>query len=56
MESELADGEEVQLMRLRYGGTISKWSCAPYYARSDRYEDSLLPNGTLAGGPQDALD
>ncbi|MFE4629710.1 hypothetical protein [Streptomyces mirabilis] len=31
VEAELADGEEVKLMRLRYGVTISK-CFAPYYA------------------------
>ncbi|MFF2519672.1 hypothetical protein [Streptomyces sp. NPDC058086] len=53
VEAELADGEEVQLMRLRCGGTTSKWSFAPYCDRNNRYED--LPNGILAGAPE-ALD
>ncbi|MDO0930232.1 hypothetical protein QQY66_00295 [Streptomyces sp. DG2A-72] len=35
----------------------SAWSTlALYYASSDRYEDSLLPTGGLAGSPEDALD
>jgi hypothetical protein len=56
IEGELADGERVKLMRLRYGGTGSRWGFAPYYASSDRYEDSLLPTGGFAGTPEDALD
>ncbi|MCX4679214.1 hypothetical protein OG413_28605 [Streptomyces sp. NBC_01433] len=55
-EGEPADGERVKLMRLRYGGTASRWGFALYYAGSDRYEDSLLPAGAFAGGPEDTLD
>jgi hypothetical protein len=55
-EAELADGERVKLMRLRYTGTASRWGFALYYASSDRYEDSLLPTGGFAGTPEDALD
>jgi hypothetical protein len=36
VEGELADGEAVKLMRLRYGGTASRWGFALYYASSDR--------------------
>ncbi|MFJ2581763.1 hypothetical protein [Kitasatospora aureofaciens] len=56
MEGELADGERVKLMRLRHSGTASRWGFALYYASSDRYEESLLPTGTFAGTPEDALD
>ena len=56
VEGEPAEGEQVKLMRLRYGGTISRWGFALYYASSDRYEDSLLPTGGFAGSPEDALD
>jgi hypothetical protein len=56
VEAERADGERVKLMRLRYGGTASRWGFALYYAGSDRYEDSLLPTGGFAGTPEDALD
>jgi hypothetical protein len=52
VEAELAHGERVQLMRLRYAGAASRWGLALYLASSDRYEDSLLPNGS----PADALD
>ncbi|MCX5316000.1 hypothetical protein [Streptomyces sp. NBC_00154] len=56
METELADGEAVKLMRLRYGGTISRWGIALYYAGSDRYEESLLSTRTFADSPEDALN
>lgn len=56
VEAELADGERVKLMRLRYTGAVGKWGFALYYAGSDRYEDSLLPTGSPTGTPTDALD
>jgi hypothetical protein len=56
VEGELVGGERVKLMRLRHGGTASRWGFALYYASSDRYEDALLPTGGLAGSPEDALD
>lgn len=55
-EAELADGERVKLMRLRYTGTASRWGFALYYASSDRHEDSLLPTGGFSGSPENALD
>jgi hypothetical protein len=48
VEAELADGEQVKLMRLRYTGAVGRWGFALYSAGSDRYEDSLLPTGTPA--------
>ncbi|TDT97486.1 hypothetical protein EDD99_6363 [Streptomyces sp. 846.5] len=56
IDGELADGEILKLMRLRYTGSASDWGFAPYYASSDRYEDSILPTGGFAGTPEDALD
>jgi hypothetical protein len=56
VEAELADGEQVKLMRLRYTGAVGRWGFALYYASNDRYEDSLLPTGGSAGTPEDALD
>lgn len=43
-------------MRLRYGGTASRWGFALYLASSDKYEDAILPTGSLTGTPEDALD
>jgi hypothetical protein len=56
VEGELAGGDTVKLMRLRYGGTASRWGFALYLASSDKYEDAILPTGSLAGTPEDALD
>ncbi|MGV9232402.1 hypothetical protein ACWEQW_12395 [Streptomyces nigra] len=56
MEAELADGLQVKLMRLRYTCAVGRWGFALYYAGSDRYEDSILPTGGVAGTPEDALD
>jgi hypothetical protein len=56
VEAELADGERVKLMRLRYTGAVGRWGFALYYASNDRYEDSLLPSGSPTGTPADALD
>jgi hypothetical protein len=56
VDGELPGGEAVNLMRLRYGGTATRWGFALYNASSDRYEDSLLHTGVFAGSPEDALD
>jgi hypothetical protein len=39
-----------------YGGSASQWGSAIYLASSGKYEDSILPDGTLAGTPEQALD
>jgi choline dehydrogenase-like flavoprotein len=52
----LADGEALPLCRLRYGGSASQWGFALYRASHDDYADSVLPNGQLAGSPEEALD
>jgi hypothetical protein len=43
-------------MRLRYGGSATRWGFAIYLASGNGYRDSILPTGTFAGSPQDALD
>ena len=50
------DGEPMALMRLRYGGSATRWGFAIYLASKDGYEDSVLPTGFTAGAPEDALD
>jgi hypothetical protein len=52
VEAELADGEQVTLMGLRYTGAVGRWGFALYYAGSDCYEDSLLPTGSPTGHPR----
>ncbi|MCX4633026.1 hypothetical protein ACIA98_44010 [Streptomyces sp. NPDC051366] len=56
VDGELADGESIKLMRLRYGGSASIWGFALYLASTDKYEDTILPTGSFAGSPEDALD
>ena len=41
---------------VRYGGSAVRWGFAIYLASSNGYNDSILPTGTFAGSPQDALD
>lgn len=50
------NGERMPLCRLRYGESASSWGFAIYLASGNRYEDSLLPSGNLAGSPEEALD
>jgi len=54
--ARLDDGDELPLMRLRYGGTARFWGFAIYRASHDDYEDSWLPDGQSAGAPETALD
>lgn len=56
IDGQLPDGEVLPLMRLRYGGSAARWGFAIYLASNNGYEDSILPTGTSAGSPQDALD
>ena len=52
----LADGEQLPLCRLRYGGSASIWGFSIYRASHQDYQPSVLPNGQTAGSPEDALD
>ncbi|WP_326791770.1 hypothetical protein OHA79_48495 (plasmid) [Streptomyces sp. NBC_00841] len=56
VDGELTGGESIKLMRLRYGGYATTWGFALYLASTDRYEDTILPTGSFAGTPEDALD
>ena len=56
VDGVLADGEVLQLCRLRYGGSARDWGFAMYRASHDDYEDSYLPTGFMGGSPEDALD
>jgi hypothetical protein len=56
VDGHLPDGDVLQLCRLRYAGSASTWGFAIYRASHDDYEPSILPNGQLAGSPEDALD
>jgi hypothetical protein len=56
VEGELADGQRLPLIRLRYGGSASTWGFGLYLASSGKYENQILPTGFTAGSPQEALD
>ena len=43
---ELADGEQMPLMRLRYGGSAHRWGTAIYVASKDSYEDQIWVSGS----------
>lgn len=52
----LPDSQTIPLMRLRYGGSATRWGFAIYLASKNGYQDSALPTGQFAGTPEDALD
>jgi hypothetical protein len=56
VDGDLGDGETVKLCRLRYGGSAGSWGFAIYRASHDDYQDAILPSGTFAGSPEQALD
>ena len=51
-----ASGETLPLCRLRYLNSASTWGFAAYVASKDGYEESVLPNGSFTGTPEEALD
>jgi len=56
IDAVLADGEQLKLCRLRYGGSAHQWGFAIYRASHDDYEDSHLPTGHPVGTAEEALD
>lgn len=56
VEGELADGDRLPLIRLRYGESASTWGFGLYLASSGKYENQILPSGLPIGTPQEALD
>ncbi len=56
VSATMPDGGHMALMRLRYGGSATRWGFAIYLASKDGYQDSVLPTGFTAGTPEDALD
>lgn len=54
--AQLPDGDELPLMRLRYGGSAHIWGFAIYRPSHNDYENSWLPDGQTAGTLEDALD
>jgi len=56
IDGQLPDGTVLPLCRLRYGGSASMWGFAVYLASKDGYQEAILPSGSFAGSPEDALD
>jgi hypothetical protein len=48
--------EQLPLCRLRYLGSDTDWGFALYQASNEDYDDSVLPNGSPTGTPEQALD
>lgn len=49
---ELADGDRLPLIRLRYIGSASTWGFGLYLASSGKYENQILPTGPPIGTPK----
>jgi len=47
---------QLPLCRLRYLGSDTDWGFALYQASNEDYNDSVLPNGSPTGTPEQALD
>ena len=45
IDATLTDGDQLELFRLRYAGSASRWGFAIYRASHDDYEQAALPNG-----------
>ena len=56
IDGQLPGGATLPLCRLRYGGSASLRGFAIYLASRDGYQDSILPSGSHAGSPEEALD
>jgi hypothetical protein len=56
VDGHLADGTNLPLFRLRYGGSANSWGFAIHLTSRDGYEDSILPSGYPVGTPEEALD
>jgi len=50
------DEEPCPLFRLRYHGSASTWGFAIYLWSRNGYEESVLPSGSFAATPEEALD
>jgi hypothetical protein len=52
IDGELADGDTLPLMRLRYGGSAHRWGLAIHLASTGGYENQIW----FTGSPEEALD
>jgi hypothetical protein len=49
---ELTDGDQIPLMRLRYGGSAHRWGTAIYVTSSNSYESEVW----FSGSTEEAFD
>jgi hypothetical protein len=56
VDGVLANGQVIQLCRLRYLRSATTWGFAIYRASHDDYEDNFLPSGSPSGTAEEALD
>jgi hypothetical protein len=47
VDGELAGGERLPLMRLRYGGSAYRWGTAVYVAGTNSYESQIWFSGPI---------
>lgn len=52
----LPDGEPSPLCRLRWTGHPDQWVFGLYLYSSEKYQDQVLPTGSVTGTPEQALD
>lgn len=50
------NSEPSPLCRLRWTGQPDQWGFGLYLYSSEKYEDQILPSGSLTGTPEQALD
>lgn len=56
LTAHLPGDDELALGRLRYLGSDNEWEFALYQASTETYQDTLLPDGSPTGTPEQALD
>jgi hypothetical protein len=54
--AHLPGDEQLPLGRLRYLGSDTDWGFAIYQTSSECYDDTLLPDASPTGSPEQALD
>jgi hypothetical protein len=52
----ITEDDAIPLCRITYLGSPGDWGFAIYQASTETYQESVLPGGSTAGTPQDALD
>jgi hypothetical protein len=52
----VTEDEGIPLCRIAYTGSPHNWEFAIYQASTETYQESVLPGGSPAGTPQEALD